>query len=49
MEYLGPYKVLEIVFNDVVIKARVSPHLAVDEGAVVRFDVEKDKILRFPS
>jgi multiple sugar transport system ATP-binding protein len=49
VEYLGPYKVLEIAFNDVVIKARVSPHLAVDEGAVVRFDVEKDKILRFPS
>lgn len=48
VEYLGPYKLLEISYGDVVIKARVPSSLDMPEGAEVNFDVARDKILCFP-
>ncbi|MGC8583870.1 MAG: ABC transporter ATP-binding protein [Thermoproteus sp.] len=47
VEYLGPYKLYELDFNGVRIKARAPPAAAFEEGDVVPFRVDVKKIIRF--
>jgi len=46
-EYLGPYKLYELDFNGVRIKARAPPAAAFKEGDVVQFSIDVKKTLRF--
>ncbi|MEL9990175.1 MAG: ABC transporter ATP-binding protein [Thermoproteus sp.] len=47
-EFLGPYKLVELDYNGVKIKARAPPTWAAGEGERVRFKIDLDKAARFP-
>jgi len=47
VEYLGAYKIVEVEYEGQFIKARAPPDFNVAEGQEVRFDVKKDKVVKF--
>ncbi|MEZ0249261.1 MAG: ABC transporter ATP-binding protein, partial [Thermoproteus sp.] len=47
-EFLGPYKLVELDYNGVKIKARAPPTWTAGEGTQVRFKIDLEKASRFP-
>ncbi|MEM1598505.1 MAG: ABC transporter ATP-binding protein [Pyrobaculum sp.] len=48
VEYLGPYQLVELDFNDIKIKARAPPSLKIEEGAKTRFRIDLNRAHIFP-